>query len=183
MKKIHILFHDAGGGHRNAAVALKTIMDQQRRPGRSSWFNFRSSPTSWTYSADSPASASRSSTTSAAKRMDTGRRLSPANPPSYDSAFPRAAGQAARRSFGAKSPPTCSFPSYPTSIARIAESWTKVYPGRPFVTMITDLADFPPRFWIEPIKEQYVICRHPACRRAGQSAWPRRRPHLSRPPA
>src|SRR5260370_3574075 len=40
---------------------------------------------------------------------------------------------------------------------QICESWTKVYPGRPFVTIITDLADFPPRFWIEPIKEQYVI--------------------------
>src|SRR6202022_4768689 len=39
----------------------------------------------------------------------------------------------------------------------IAESWTKVYPGRPFVTLITDLADFPPHFWIEPIREQYVI--------------------------
>jgi 1,2-diacylglycerol 3-beta-galactosyltransferase len=32
-----------------------------------------------------------------------------------------------------------------------------VYPGRTFVTLITDLADFPPRFWIEPIQEQYVI--------------------------
>jgi 1,2-diacylglycerol 3-beta-galactosyltransferase len=40
---------------------------------------------------------------------------------------------------------------------QISESWSKVYPGRPFVTIITDLADFPPRFWIEPIKEQHVI--------------------------
>jgi hypothetical protein len=39
----------------------------------------------------------------------------------------------------------------------ICESWNKVYPGRPFVTLITDLADFPPHFWIEPIPEQYVI--------------------------
>src|SRR4029077_20962237 len=39
----------------------------------------------------------------------------------------------------------------------IAESWTRTYSGRPFVTIITDLADFPPRFWIEPIREQYVI--------------------------
>ena len=39
----------------------------------------------------------------------------------------------------------------------IAESWEKVYPGRPFVTIITDLADFPPRFWIEPAKNQIVI--------------------------
>jgi 1,2-diacylglycerol 3-beta-galactosyltransferase len=39
----------------------------------------------------------------------------------------------------------------------ICESWKAVYPGRPFVTLITDLADYPPRFWIEPLKEQYVI--------------------------
>jgi len=39
----------------------------------------------------------------------------------------------------------------------IAKSWEKVYPGRPFVTVITDLADFPPRFWIEPAKNQIVI--------------------------
>src|ERR1700716_3225578 len=31
MKKVHILFHDAGGGHRNAAVALQTVLAQQRR--------------------------------------------------------------------------------------------------------------------------------------------------------
>jgi len=39
----------------------------------------------------------------------------------------------------------------------IYESWNNVYPGRPFVTIITDLADFPPHFWIEPIPQQYVI--------------------------
>src|SRR6201996_3874521 len=31
MKKVHILFHDAGGGHRNAAVALQTVIAQQQR--------------------------------------------------------------------------------------------------------------------------------------------------------
>lgn len=40
---------------------------------------------------------------------------------------------------------------------QLCESWTGVYPGRPFVTLITDLADFPPRFWIEPVEAQYVI--------------------------
>jgi 1,2-diacylglycerol 3-beta-galactosyltransferase len=40
---------------------------------------------------------------------------------------------------------------------QICESWTRVYPGRPFVTIITDLADLPPRFWIEPMQEQYVV--------------------------
>src|SRR5215467_10243039 len=31
MKKIHVVYHDAGGGHRNAAVALQTVVAQQRR--------------------------------------------------------------------------------------------------------------------------------------------------------
>src|ERR1700688_2782286 len=31
MIKIHVLFHDAGGGHRNAAVALQTICKEQNR--------------------------------------------------------------------------------------------------------------------------------------------------------
>jgi hypothetical protein len=40
----------------------------------------------------------------------------------------------------------------------IGEAWSSVYPERPFVTIITDLADYPPHFWIERRKEQYVIC-------------------------
>src|ERR1700687_6362982 len=31
-KKIHIIFHDAGGGHRNAAISLKAIIEKQNRP-------------------------------------------------------------------------------------------------------------------------------------------------------
>jgi len=31
MKKVHVVFHDGGGGHRNAAVALQTIISQQKR--------------------------------------------------------------------------------------------------------------------------------------------------------
>src|SRR5262252_11207591 len=32
MKRILIVYHDAGGGHRNAAVALQTVISQQPRP-------------------------------------------------------------------------------------------------------------------------------------------------------
>ena len=32
MKKIHVVFHDAGGGHRNAAISLKAIIEQQHSP-------------------------------------------------------------------------------------------------------------------------------------------------------
>ena len=38
------------------------------------------------------------------------------------------------------------------------ESFHRAYPGRPFVTVLTDVADFPPHFWIEPNQQQYFVC-------------------------
>jgi len=36
-------------------------------------------------------------------------------------------------------------------------SYEKAFPGRPFVTVLTDLADYPRHFWIER-ESQYVVC-------------------------
>jgi Glycosyltransferase family 28 C-terminal domain len=43
----------------------------------------------------------------------------------------------------------------------LAESLDYALPGVPFVTILTDLADYPPHFWMEPPRTgqaQYVIC-------------------------
>jgi hypothetical protein len=39
----------------------------------------------------------------------------------------------------------------------LCESLVAAYPGRPFLTILTDLADFPPHFWIER-QQQYLVC-------------------------
>ena len=39
----------------------------------------------------------------------------------------------------------------------LGESFANVFPGRPFVTILTDIADYPPHFWIER-HPQYFIC-------------------------
>lgn len=39
----------------------------------------------------------------------------------------------------------------------IYESFANAWPGRPFVTVLTDIADFPPHFWIER-QRQYLVC-------------------------
>ena len=39
----------------------------------------------------------------------------------------------------------------------LGESFRRVFPLRPFVTVITDIADYPPHFWIEQ-QPQHVIC-------------------------
>jgi Glycosyltransferase family 28 C-terminal domain len=38
------------------------------------------------------------------------------------------------------------------------ESFRRAYPERPFVTILTDVADFPPHFWIERNQQQYFVC-------------------------
>jgi 1,2-diacylglycerol 3-beta-galactosyltransferase len=45
----------------------------------------------------------------------------------------------------------------------MGESFHRAYPGRPFVTVLTDIADYPPHFWIERQPSatgwrQYFIC-------------------------
>jgi 1,2-diacylglycerol 3-beta-galactosyltransferase len=40
------------------------------------------------------------------------------------------------------------------------ESLSRTYPCTPMVTVLTDIADYPPHFWIEP-QDQYVICGSP----------------------
>ena len=158
MKKLHILFHDAGGGHRNAAVALKAIMDQQQRPWQVELVQFQE----LTDKLD-------------VLRKLTGIRIQEQynvllqNGWTLGSVYLLRVLQATIRlfhgplvklleKFWGEKPADLLVSVIPHFNREIAESWTKVYPGRPFVTIITDLADFPPRFWIEPIQEQHVVC-------------------------
>jgi 1,2-diacylglycerol 3-beta-galactosyltransferase len=39
----------------------------------------------------------------------------------------------------------------------LSESLVNGYPARPFLTVLTDIADFPPHFWIER-RRQYLVC-------------------------
>src|ERR1035437_3680167 len=39
----------------------------------------------------------------------------------------------------------------------LRESFDRAFPGRPFVTVLTDLADYPGHFWMER-QRQYLVC-------------------------
>ena len=158
MKKIQILFHDAGGGHRNAAVALQTVVAQQNRPWQVELVQFQE----LTDHLD-------------VLRKLTGIRIQEQynillrNGWTLGSAQLLRVLQATIRLFHGsmvkllarhfqQQPADLLVSVIPHFNREIAEAWTACYPGRPFVTIITDLADYPPHFWIEPIKEQFVIC-------------------------
>jgi hypothetical protein len=49
----------------------------------------------------------------------------------------------------------------------LRDSFELAHPGRPFVTVMTDLADYPPRYWIER-QRQYIVCG--SARAAAQAA-------------
>ncbi len=157
MKKIHVVFHDGGGGHRNAAVALKTIVEQQQRPWDVELVQFQE----LTDKLD-------------ILRKVTGIRIQEQynvllqNGWTLGSVYLLRLLQGTIRifhrplvrlleEFWRQKPADLLVSVIPHFNREICESWSKVYPGRPFVTLITDLADFPPRFWIEPLKQQYVI--------------------------
>ncbi len=157
MKKVHVVFHDGGGGHRNAAVALQTVISQQQRDWQVELIQFQD----------------------LTDRLDVLRKLTGIriqqqynillqNGWTLGSTYLLRVLQATIRlfhrpivnlleKFWREKPADLLISVIPHFNRQICESWTKVYPGRPFVTIITDLADFPPRFWIEPIKDQYVI--------------------------
>jgi spore coat polysaccharide biosynthesis predicted glycosyltransferase SpsG len=157
MKKVHVVFHDGGGGHRNAAVALQTVISQQQRDWQLELVQFQD----------------------LTDRLDvlrklTGIRIQQQYNIMLQNGWTLGSTQLLRllqatirvfhgplvrllEKFWREKPADLLVSVIPHFNRQICESWMKVYPGRPFVTIITDLADFPPRFWIEPIKGQHVI--------------------------
>ncbi len=157
MKKIHVVFHDGGGGHRNAAIALQTIAAQQGRDWQVELVQFQD----------------------LTDRLDVLRKLTGIriqqqynlmlqNGWTLGSKYLLRVLQLTIRlfhgpmvrlleEFWREHSADLLVSVIPHFNREISESWNAVYPGRPFVTLITDLADYPPRFWIEPVKEQYVI--------------------------
>ena len=156
-KNIHIVYHDAGGGHRNAAVALQTIVAQQHRPWRVELIQFQE----LTDQLDALRKLTgiriqeqynillRKGWTLGSRYL---LRLLQASIRLFHRSLVRLL-----ENYWRQHPADLLVSVIPHFNRQICESWTKVYPDRPFVTLITDLADFPPRFWIEPMKEQYII--------------------------
>jgi hypothetical protein len=158
VRKIKILFHDAGGGHRNAAVALQTVIGEQKRPWQVELVQFQEF----------------------ADQLDvlrklTGIRIEEQYNILLRNGWTLGAKQLLRvlqttiRLFHGPLVKLLAkhFREHPADLLvsviphfnrEIEEAWKSVCPERPFVTIITDLADLPPRFWIEPGNGQYVIC-------------------------
>lgn len=60
------------------------------------------------------------------------------------------------------------------------ESLAATLPGVPYVTLLTDLADYPPHFWMEEGQDQHLICGSPrAEQQARDAGFPHEKVHAT----
>jgi Glycosyltransferase family 28 C-terminal domain len=158
MKKIQVLFHDAGGGHRNAAVALQTVISQQNRGWQVELVQFQEltdhldvlRKLTGIRIQEQYNTLLRNGWTLGATRL---LRVLQATIRVFHKPLVNLLAEHFRKNDG-----DLLVSVIPHFNREIAEAWELAHPGRAFVTLITDVADFPPHFWIEAVKNQYVIC-------------------------
>lgn len=151
------MFFDAGGGHRSAATALSTIAAQQNRDWQVRLVNLQE----------------------VLDKLDVFRRLTGIRMQdiynhmlargwtlgaeyllpvmhgiirAYHPAQVRMLAQ-----FWENAPVDLAVSVVPNFNRAMFQALRKVHPRTPYVTILTDFADFPPHFWIEN-QEQYFIC-------------------------
>ncbi len=156
-RRISVVFFDAGGGHRNAATALQVEIGRQGLPFEVSLVNLQEIL--------DPLDILRKLTGIRIqdlynKMLRHGWTL---GSPQLMRVLQRVVrlyhGPSVRvlKSFWLDTAPDMVVSVVPHFNRALRESFDKAFPGRPFVTVLTDLADYPAHFWIER-QAQYLVC-------------------------
>jgi hypothetical protein len=169
---IDFLFFDAGGGHRAAATALKSVIDRQNRPWNIRMVNLQEILDSLDVF-----------------RKVTGIRLEDLYNKMLAKGWTLGAAQGVQMIHGVlrvyhrpivrllqqhweQTRPSMVVSLVPNFNRELSQSLRAALPATPFVTILTDFADYPPHFWIEPFQagaqEPFLICG--TARAAGQAA-------------
>jgi len=157
MERIEFCFFDAGGGHRAAATALEMAIQGQRRPWEIRLTNIQEllDPLDIV-------------------RKYAGIRIQDVYNNMLRSGWTLGSAQTMRvlqmvirlyhrptvrllEAHWKETQPDLVVSFVPHFNRALQESFGRAFPGRPFVTVLTDLADYPPHFWIER-KAQYFVC-------------------------
>jgi UDP-N-acetylglucosamine:LPS N-acetylglucosamine transferase len=157
MKRLDFLFFDAGGGHRAAATALSQVMEKQGLPFDIHLVNLQEFLDSMDIF-----------------RKLTGLRMQDIYNLILKKGWTLGSAQVLRgmhvviRLFHSQqvrlfeelwrtNRPDMVVSLVPNFNRSVCESLRRALPGVPMVTILTDLADYPPHFWIER-QDQYFIC-------------------------
>jgi len=157
MRKLDFVFFDAGGGHRSAATAVRTLIEQQRRPWDVRLVNLQEllDPLD-------------------VFRKLTGLRLQDVynlllrkgwtlgsdvlvRPMQWLIRMYRGPQVRLLEAYLRDRRPDMLVSFVPHFNRALCESLRNVCPSAPFITVLTDLADYPPHFWIER-QRQFLVC-------------------------
>ncbi len=157
MHDLTIVFHDGGGGHRSAAGALKTVLEQQYHPWNVTLLNLQEllEPIDFVHRATG-------------LRIQDGynlilkkgwTRLTPPLLTLFQRTIQLHHSRIVRilRNYWAQYPAELVLSVIPHFNRCLAQSIHQETPNAAFVTLLTDLADYPPNFWMVP-ESEFIIC-------------------------
>jgi UDP-N-acetylglucosamine:LPS N-acetylglucosamine transferase len=157
-RKIDLVYFNAGGGHRAAATALETVIRAQERPWQVRLVNLmkvldpkdvfrKTTGMDWEDVYNSRLARGWSvGLAQELKLLQAAIRLS------------RRSMVSRLRRHWRKGPPDMVVSLIPNFNRPMYEAIASLSPRVPYVTLLTDFADYPPHFWIEPRQAQHFIC-------------------------
>lgn len=157
VRKLTIVFFDAGGGHRSAAEALKSVLESQSSPWQVHLLNLQDELDRLDLLRRTTGIRIQDAYNLILRKGWT--RLTPQLLPVLQSVvrFYHGATVNMLRKYWVGHPAEMVLSVIPHFNRALAESVRATMPGVPFVTLLTDLADYPPHFWMEG-ESDYIIC-------------------------
>ena len=158
MKNVELIYFNAGGGHRAAAQALEAVIHTQCRPWQVRLTNL--------FEVLDPQGRFRRLTGFTPEdyynmRLARGWTIGLAQELKLLQAMIRFAHPALVRRLQrhwAHNAPDLVVSLVPNFNRAMFDSLASARPGVPYVTVMTDMADHPPNFWIEPGQAQHLVC-------------------------
>jgi UDP-N-acetylglucosamine:LPS N-acetylglucosamine transferase len=156
-RRIQLIFFDAGGGHRNAATALQVQIERQGLPLEVTLVNLQEvldpldilRKYAGIRIQDLYNKMLRNGWTLGSPQL---MRVLQLVVRMYHGASVKVL-----EKFWQESAPDMVVSLVPHFNRAMREGFDRAFPGRPFVTVLTDLADYPKHFWIES-QPQYLVC-------------------------
>lgn len=172
IKTIDLVYFNAGGGHRAAALALQEVIEQQRRLWKIRLIDL--------LGVLDPQGKFRKLTGMAPEdfynlRLARGWTLGLAQELKLLQGMIRLGHASMLRTLQQHwltTDPDLVVSLVPNFNRALYQSVATTLPGVPFVTVLTDMADHPPHFWIEPGQRQHIVCGTPhAAAQARQAGY------------
>jgi 1,2-diacylglycerol 3-beta-galactosyltransferase len=156
-RKLTIVFFDAGGGHRSAAEALKSVLEMQPHPWQVELLNLQEELDKLDLLRRATGIRIQDAYNLILRKGWT--RLTPQLLPVLQGLvrlYHRPTVKLLSK-YWEQHPADMVISVIPHFNRALAESIRKSIPESPFVTLLTDLADYPPHFWMER-ESDYLIC-------------------------